>query len=278
MTTTSKPPFLFPKIYQFPPFFTRQVNERTWHSQLINWNALILAYCRYYRIFTLDISRTSTSSDNINNNGGIEDVLASSIGANKGSNNLGNNEDDEEVEHLGQVDGELFCNKRIGRGLKLETLVAIFEYMVISGTAAWMDLPDDNYKSKKKKNSRNDDDYDEDEDEDGYEQQYALYEKAMQRQQNGSNSNGKNSKSCIMVYWRRIPEWATMISEWVDNTGQNGSVLTLYELVNSDAVQSQEFSGLPPAILKQAVDVLVSRGKAVVMRDSNGLVAGLKIM
>ena len=81
-----------------------------------------------------------------------------------------------------------------------------------------------------------------------------------------------------MVYWLRIPDCATMISEWVDNTGQNGSVLTLYELVNSDAVQSQEFSGLPPAILKQAVDVLVSRGKAVVMRDSNGLVAGLKIM
>lgn len=223
-------PFPFPKIYNFPPFFTRQINERTWHSQLVNWSAVILAYCRYYRIFTLDLSRTTDS------------------------------EEQDQPQHLGQVDSELFCNKDINRSLKIETVAAVFEYMVQSGTAAWLDSPP--------KATYND----EDDDTNAYEQEYAHYE---QLQTNSKSKTNKNST--IVVFWRRPQEWATLISEWVDQTGQNGSVLTLYELVESAAVASQEFRSLHPAVLKTVVDVLVGRGKAVVMRGDNGIVAGLKV-
>lgn len=236
--------FPFPPIYSFPPFFTRQVNERTWHSQLMNWKELILAYCRFHRIFVLDLSQVG------------------------GSRGLQTDEEEEELQDETTEIGELFSNKTIGRALKQETVQSIFEYMVSTGAAGWLDEPES---AKKKRKTKQTEDEDE---ENGYEQQYAQYEALKE---SGGGSSNKN-RSAIVVYWRRPSEWATLVSDWVDATGQGGSVLTLYELVESDAVNSQEFRGLHPAILKEVVDVLVSRQKAAVMRDSTGLVAGIKVM
>lgn len=39
--------FLFPSIYSFPPFFTKQPNPQTWSHQLSQWIQLILAYCKF---------------------------------------------------------------------------------------------------------------------------------------------------------------------------------------------------------------------------------------
>ncbi|KAI0594133.1 ESCRT-II complex, vps25 subunit [Biscogniauxia sp. FL1348] len=55
-TTPTPPPFEFPREYHFPPFFTRQTNLITRHSQLEKWSALILAYCRHHRIYKLSLS------------------------------------------------------------------------------------------------------------------------------------------------------------------------------------------------------------------------------
>ncbi|KAI1504670.1 ESCRT-II complex, vps25 subunit [Biscogniauxia marginata] len=48
--------FEFPREYHFPPFFTRQTNLTTRHSQLEKWAALVLAYCRHHRIYRLALS------------------------------------------------------------------------------------------------------------------------------------------------------------------------------------------------------------------------------
>jgi ESCRT-II complex subunit VPS25 len=249
-TATKLAPFPFPKIYNYPPFFTRQVNDRTWHAQLLNWSELILAYCRYYRIFTLDLK----------------------IPAETGSDNNKN-------EKRGEL---LFRNKKIGRTLKEEMLREIFEYMVSNGLAMWVDgeidkkLLDDD--TNLNETGGGDDEGEED---NAYERAYARYEQQHQKQLkfNGKNNTAAAIKSGIIVYWRRPQEWATLITDWVDETGQNGSVFTLYELVSRDAVQRQEFRGLHPAVLLQVVDVLVRRGRASVMKEgSTGLVAGLKIL
>ncbi|KAI1649386.1 ESCRT-II complex, vps25 subunit [Daldinia loculata] len=50
------PPFDFPREYHFPPFFTRQTNLTTHHSQLEKWSSLILSYARQHRIFRLSLS------------------------------------------------------------------------------------------------------------------------------------------------------------------------------------------------------------------------------
>jgi ESCRT-II complex subunit VPS25 len=46
------------------------------------------------------------------------------------------------------------------------------------------------------------------------------------------------SEKC-WVYWRRPEEWASVLEGWVEGTGQRGSVLTFYELVEGDATMSQ---------------------------------------
>lgn len=64
------------------------------------------------------------------------------------------------------------------------------------------------------------------------------------------------------IYWRRPEEWASVIEEWVDRTGQKGSVLTLYEITESDATVKEEFHGMDNDLLGKSLAVCVKRGKA----------------
>lgn len=43
------------------------------------------------------------------------------------------------------------------------------------------------------------------------------------------------------IYWRRPEEWSAVLEEWVERTGQKGTVLTLYEIVEGDASRKEEF-------------------------------------
>ncbi|GAA6022901.1 hypothetical protein JCM10207_006856 [Rhodosporidiobolus poonsookiae] len=54
--TSSTAGFLFPSLYSFPPFFTRQPNPTTWSHQLQQWTTLILAWARYTRVWRVDLS------------------------------------------------------------------------------------------------------------------------------------------------------------------------------------------------------------------------------
>lgn len=45
--------FKYPPIYEFPPFFTKQVNEAVWQTQLGHWDRLILDYSRFHHISKL---------------------------------------------------------------------------------------------------------------------------------------------------------------------------------------------------------------------------------
>ena len=82
------------------------------------------------------------------------------------------------------------------------------------------------------------------------------------------------SKSSAWIYWKRPEEWADSIHGWVDGTGQKGSVLTVYELRESDAVQSQEWIGMDEEMFRKCLDALVRRGKAQVFGADEG--AGVK--
>jgi ESCRT-II complex subunit VPS25 len=64
------------------------------------------------------------------------------------------------------------------------------------------------------------------------------------------------------IYWRRPEEWASVIEEWVDRTGQKGTVLTLYEITESDATRREEFWGMDGVLLQKALAVCGKRGKA----------------
>ncbi|TPR11500.1 Iron only hydrogenase large subunit, C-terminal domain family protein [Aspergillus niger] len=71
------------------------------------------------------------------------------------------------------------------------------------------------------------------------------------------------SKSVAWIWWKRPEEWAGLIADWVENTGQKNVVLTVYELLEGEATMSQgRLSGFAPN--HWSLNVLVKRGKAQV--------------
>ena len=66
------------------------------------------------------------------------------------------------------------------------------------------------------------------------------------------------------VWWRPIQEWANLLDKWIDETGQKGSVLTVWEIHNGDAARGTEFWGMDPDVLSMVLATLVRRGKAQV--------------
>lgn len=61
-------------------------------------------------------------------------------------------------------------------------------------------------------------------------------------------------------------------------TGQTGSILTFYELTEGDLAETTEFRGLHPAILRKALDGLVKRGKAQIIRGDEGSGDGVRFL
>ncbi|KAF7716949.1 Vacuolar protein sorting 25 [Penicillium ucsense] len=79
-----------------------------------------------------------------------------------------------------------------------------------------------------------------------------------------SASSGAKSKNLAWIWWRRPEEWADVLVDWIDATGQRGVVLTVFELVQGEATVSQEFHGMDHDVMMKALNVLVKRGKASV--------------
>lgn len=66
----------------------------------------------------------------------------------------------------------------------------------------------------------------------------------------------------VWVYWRRPEEWAAALEEWVERTGQKGTVLTLYEIAEGDASRNEDFYEMDLELLQKSLAVCVKRGKA----------------
>ncbi|KAL4920237.1 ESCRT-II complex subunit-domain-containing protein [Aspergillus aurantiobrunneus] len=72
------------------------------------------------------------------------------------------------------------------------------------------------------------------------------------------------SKTMAWIWWRRPEEWAGVIGDWVESTGQKNMVLTVYELIEGEATISQEWHGMDPEVMLRSLNVLVKQGKAQV--------------
>ncbi|CAO2650372.1 Nn.00g016640.m01.CDS01 [Neocucurbitaria sp. VM-36] len=80
----------------------------------------------------------------------------------------------------------------------------------------------------------------------------------------GAGAGGEEEGGRVWIYWRRPDEWAAALEEWVERTGQKGTVLTLYEIVEGDASRREEFYGMDMDLLQKSLGVCVKRGKAQV--------------
>ncbi|KAL9108160.1 MAG: hypothetical protein Q9227_007014 [Pyrenula ochraceoflavens] len=71
-------------------------------------------------------------------------------------------------------------------------------------------------------------------------------------------------KTEYWVWWKRPEEWASLLENWVEGTGQKGQILTLYELIEGEDTKSEFFHGMDMEVLQRSLTVLVKRGKAQV--------------
>ncbi|KZZ93455.1 ESCRT-II complex, vps25 subunit [Ascosphaera apis ARSEF 7405] len=78
-----------------------------------------------------------------------------------------------------------------------------------------------------------------------------------------------NAKVTAYIWWRRPEEWATIIYEWVEQTGQKKTVLTLYELIEGEETMSQEFHGMDSTVMQKSLSVLVKNGKAQIFGNED---------
>ncbi|VEU20500.1 DEKNAAC101299 [Brettanomyces naardenensis] len=102
-----------------------------------------------------------------------------------------------------------------------------------------------------------------------------IYKKMIDNGESGW-INDKNHKLGVLIYWHSLEEWANIIMDWIVNTGQEGAVLTLYELRKGELSESQEFSGMNLQLLLNVMDVLSKEGRVRILKDEDGSVAGVK--
>ncbi|KAL6718017.1 hypothetical protein ACLMJK_004102 [Lecanora helva] len=77
----------------------------------------------------------------------------------------------------------------------------------------------------------------------------------------------------VWVFWKRPEEWGDLVLGWVEETGQKGTVLTLYEILEGEGTIGEEFHGMDSELFRRALSTLVKRGKAQVFgsEDQQGV-------
>jgi ESCRT-II complex subunit VPS25 len=73
-----------------------------------------------------------------------------------------------------------------------------------------------------------------------------------------------SQKAAAWIWWRKPEEWAALLEHWVNDTGQKGTVLTLYELLEGEATEKQDFHGMDMEVLHKSLNTFVKSGKAQV--------------
>lgn len=129
--------------------------------------------------------------------------------------------------------GGLFKNSTIQRELHSDSIKQVFKALVDQGNATW-----DPVLPGIKSNS-----------------------KSVKESQTGNR---------IFVFWRKPEEWGEEIFNWISTTGQNGSIMTFFELTEGDLVQDQEFHYLPIPLLRLSLGTLEKQGKARVFEGTEG--------
>lgn len=86
-------------------------------------------------------------------------------------------------------------------------------------------------------------------------------------------ARGETSTTCY-IYWKTPAEWADLIYSFVEDTGQKGAVLTVYELREGEASLGKEWRDIDEALLRKVLNVLVKRGKAQIFGQEES--AGVK--
>ncbi|EPE03888.1 vacuolar protein-sorting-associated protein [Ophiostoma piceae UAMH 11346] len=117
--------FTFPQYYSFPPMFTLQPNLNTRRAQLDKWSALVLAYCRHYRIFRLIVG------------GGPPDAT----GPARVDSSMSGIADDDDMPSVAYYAPDLFRNRNIDRAMPPSEIRQVLDDMKRQGRIEFVDQP-----------------------------------------------------------------------------------------------------------------------------------------
>lgn len=93
----------------------------------------------------------------------------------------------------------------------------------------------------------------------------------------GDGEWDSEKKRCL-VYWRRPAQWGDLIYKWVDSTGQNNTVMTVYEIRQGDAVSDQDFYRMDLDMAMRALEALQSTGKCALLSGGVSDSIGVKFV
>jgi len=86
------------------------------------------------------------------------------------------------------------------------------------------------------------------------------------------------SRSRCLVFWRRPEEWGDIIYRWIEATGNNGSLMTVYELRLSETTRNEPFHALDLEMMLLALSALESTGKAALFSGEKSDSVGVKFL
>lgn len=96
----------------------------------------------------------------------------------------------------------------------------------------------------------------------------------------GSKAEGQTRPERWLILSKSLPEWADLVYGHVKNTGQLGSIMTVYELFYSDEVNGSEFVNIPESLWRRIIRTLEASGKAKLFDSeesgSNTMELGIK--
>ncbi|EFX03374.1 pdcd2 domain protein [Grosmannia clavigera kw1407] len=120
--------FAFPHYYYFPPMFTLQPNLATRRAQMDKWTALVLAYCRHYRIFRLVLGEPPGAETK------TRETSRGPVRIDTG----GMDDDDDTPRSVPYYAPDLFRNRQIDRALTMAATREVLEAMRQEGRAEWV--------------------------------------------------------------------------------------------------------------------------------------------
>ncbi|PSR75735.1 hypothetical protein PHLCEN_2v8919 [Hermanssonia centrifuga] len=72
----------------------------------------------------------------------------------------------------------------------------------------------------------------------------------------------------VLLLWRLPEEWAEVLYQWADSTGQLKTIMTFYEIIEPPV--PSPLSGIHIALLRQAIGILTKTGRAQTIAVADG--------
>ncbi len=87
-----------------------------------------------------------------------------------------------------------------------------------------------------------------------------------------------SDRTRFLVLTKSLAEWGKLVCAYVDRTGQMGSVLTVFELLEGDDTEKEEFFGMDRALFAPVLAWLEAHNLAKVFTASDPTKSGVKFL